>query len=155
MTDQERDSFKANIISFCKTQLENRITQCQEQMRLAQEAANEEEKSSAGDKYETSRAMSQLNKDMYARQVIENQEELSLFLSFVKQESSETIKPGNLVDCDKIIFFIAVGLGKLDFEGRTLVVLSPSAPLAKNLIGKRVGESLVFNNSRYQIIGIS
>jgi hypothetical protein len=155
MTENELANFKISLISLCKNQLERRIAQCQEQMRSAQEAANEEEKSSAGDKYETSRAMSQLNKDMYARQLMENQEELSMFLSLIKQEAMGVVKAGNLVDCDKILFFIAVGLGKLEFEGRTLVVLSPSAPLAKNLIGKRIGDSIAFNNSRFQIIGIS
>jgi hypothetical protein len=38
-------------------------------MESAQQSANSEEKSSAGDKYETSRAMGHLEKDMHARQL--------------------------------------------------------------------------------------
>lgn len=48
--------------------IEERITITKLAIANAQEAANSQDKSSAGDKYETGRAMGHLEKDMYARQ---------------------------------------------------------------------------------------
>ena len=50
-------------------------------MNEAQASANSEEKSSAGDKYETSRALSHLDKDMHARLLFSNMKDIESLLS--------------------------------------------------------------------------
>ncbi|WP_258539158.1 hypothetical protein [Chitinophaga oryzae] len=50
-----------------------RIAVTQRAMDEAQAAANQESKSSVGDKYETARAMSHMEKDMHARQLLAHQ----------------------------------------------------------------------------------
>jgi hypothetical protein len=59
---------KQDVIDYIKNQLEERMQAAWGAMQAAQASANEESKSSAGDKYETARAMGQLDRDMYARQ---------------------------------------------------------------------------------------
>ena len=72
MNEQQKIDFKKALKTRCIEILEQRIDASYNSMQNAQAAANEEEKSSAGDKYETGRAMNHLEKDMHARQLAAN-----------------------------------------------------------------------------------
>lgn len=120
-------------------------------MQSAQDAANEEEKSSAGDKYETSRAMSHLQKDMYAKHLEENRQELSRLKSVNYEKLYNEAAPGALVAAGDNLFFLAAGLGKHSVDGVTIYFLSPSAPLAKLLLHKKKGDHIHFNNQEIKI----
>ena len=69
MTAADKILFKNNLKQFCQHTIEQRIAAAKEIIQNVQEAANNEEKSSAGDKYETGRAMGHLQKDMHSRQL--------------------------------------------------------------------------------------
>ena len=60
--------------------LTEKIRVAETAMQAAQASANEETKSSAGDKYETGRAMAQNDRDMYARQFLQLKQELQIKL---------------------------------------------------------------------------
>lgn len=155
MSEKELFELKNRLVDHCRNLLDGRINQSLEQMQNLQEAANNEEKSSAGDKYETSRAMNQISKDMFAQNLQENQQELSMFLSILQQKRGELVRPGHLVYCGTVLFFITVGLVKLIFEGRIVLVVSSTAPVAQQILGKKKGESIRFNNQDLQILAIS
>ena len=123
-------------------------------MNNAQEAANNEEKSSAGDKYETARAMGHLEKDMHARQLAEHAKELGMLNTIDINRIYEIASTGALIQCTSLLFFIAAGLGKQIVEGRTVIFLSPHAPLVKMLQGKKAGDQFLFNNKQVEIIEI-
>ena len=76
LSDINRIAFKMSLINKCGQLIQQRIASCKESIENAQVSANTAQKSSAGDKYETSRAMSHLEKDMYSRQLLANQHEL-------------------------------------------------------------------------------
>ena len=80
MTDHEKIAFKNKLKEFCQSLIAQRIDAVKININQAQEAANNEEKSSAGDKYETSRAMNQLERDMHSRQMAESIKELATSL---------------------------------------------------------------------------
>ena len=71
MTDLEKIAFKEKLRSQCIALIEERMQLAAEAMQQAQDAANAEEKSSAGDKYETGRAMNHIQKDLHARHGLE------------------------------------------------------------------------------------
>src|ERR1700736_1647953 len=73
----ERLAFKNRLKQWGLDLIGERMAAAKEAMEQAQEAANSEEKSSAGDKYETGRAMGHLQKDMHARQLAESVKELA------------------------------------------------------------------------------
>ncbi len=70
-------------------------------MEDAQQAANGEEKSSAGDKYETSRAMGHLQKDMHARQLAEQAKELAALHAVNVDLLYDTMATGAVIECEK------------------------------------------------------
>ncbi len=64
---KEKLQFKEKLKDEAISIVQNRINSAATAMANAQESANSNDKSSAGDKYETSRAMGQLDRDMNAK----------------------------------------------------------------------------------------
>lgn len=145
MDNTQKLALKAALKQFGLHLITRRIEASRLAADQAQAAANQEEKSSAGDKYETGRAMGHLQKDMHTRQQAEHTQEhtaLHLVRTDILYSSATT---GAFVQCPGIAFFIAAGLGKQTVDGHTIFFLSPAAPLAKALQNKKVGDSFTFN----------
>jgi hypothetical protein len=151
MTSKQKLDFKKRLHQKAIELTELRVANTAAAVQHAQASANEEEKSSAGDKYETSRAMSHLEKDMYAKQLEENRKDLAMLMSVDVERIYDEALPGCIVQTDSILFFMATGLGKLDFENQMIYLLSPNAPVAKLLLHKRKGDSVIFNNKQIEI----
>ncbi len=147
MRIEEKLRYKKELHQFCIEIIQQRINASLQAMQNAQDAANSEEKSSAGDKYETGRAMSHLEKDMHGRQLAANKNELAALLSVDSTTLHASVTTGSIVCCDGFIFFIAAGLGKIAFKNETVYLLSPNAPVAKSLLNKVAGNAFNFNNN--------
>src|SRR4051794_16097612 len=76
-TSSEKIQFKNSLRQWGLSLIEQRIATAREAADNAQQAANQEEKSSAGDKYETGRAIGHLQKDMYAGQLAAHLKDLA------------------------------------------------------------------------------
>jgi hypothetical protein len=144
-------AYKASLKRWALDDLSQRIATTTEAMRDAQDAANSEEKSSAGDKYETGRAMGHLQKDMHARQLAELVRELAALHAVNVETPCSEGRTGALLRTDAVDFFIGIGLGKQTIEGRTVVFLSPQAPLAQTLQGKKTGDPVIFQRETLTI----
>src|SRR4051812_44811299 len=105
-TSEEKIHFKNELKAFAMRVLEERMQNTRQLMDNAQAAANGEEKSSAGDKYETSRAMNHLQKDMYARQLAAQQKELGGLMPVDTRKEYRHPGPGACIRCSDIVFFI-------------------------------------------------
>lgn len=151
VTEPEKIAFKNKLKLAGQQIIEQRIAVARRLINNAQEAANSEEKSSAGDKYETARAMNQLEKEMHSKQQAQQVKELAL-LHEVKTDVVYTkVFPGACIECAGMIFFIAAGLGKQTIDDRLIIYLSPLAPLAKTLHNKTAGNSFLFNGKEVNI----
>ena len=145
LTAIDKAAYKKRLLQKCGELIEIRIAANIQAIANAQDAANAEEKSSAGDKYETSRAMSHLEKDMHARQLAANRNELAALFNIDCTKIAVSITTGSLVVCANCSFFIAAGLGKINFDKKDVYLISPNAPLAILLFKKHAGEQFVFN----------
>lgn len=124
-------------------------------MQAAQSSANEEGKSSAGDKYETARAMGQLDRDMYARQYEQARQERQLLDRFADATSTDRVVQGSLARTSAGLFCVAVSAGKLTVDGQEIIAVSGQSPVGALLLGKRVGETFVFQNKKTQVLDIA
>lgn len=124
-------------------------------MQVAQEAANSEEKSSMGDKYETGRAMSQLDKDMNAKQMLAFQNELNQLQKINPAVVFAKAQPGALVKTGQGYFLIGAAIGTLLVDGIKVSALSQQSPLADALANKEAGESYTLNGNSYKILEIT
>lgn len=145
------DEMKKELYESCLDLVEQRIVNARQAMNAAQEAANAEEKSSAGDKYETGRAMAQLERDKAAHQLNEAMI-LKNTLSSVKLNlSTLCVSVGSLVTTDFNHFFIAISLGKVSVAENDFFVIAPSTPIGRMIMGLRVGNQFTFNSQVHTI----
>ncbi len=143
--------YKVKLKKYAEDILQQRIEAAQQAMLNAQDAANSEDKSSAGDKYETARAMGQLDREMNARQFEEAKRELAALQQLYVLESSPVVIPGSFVKTNKGDFFISSGLGIHTVEGKKIGFLSVKSPLAIPLLGKTVGDTFQFQGQPWKI----
>jgi hypothetical protein len=154
VTEPEKITFKNGLKLAAQQIIEQRIAAAKTLINNAQEAANSEEKSSAGDKYETARAMNQLEKEMHSKQLAQQLKELALLHEVKTDVVYIKVVPGACIECAGMIFFIAAGLGKQTIDDKLIIFLSPLAPLAKTLQHKKAGESFLFGGKEMIIESI-
>src|SRR6202000_329842 len=106
MTDAEKIVFKSKLKKWGLDLISQRIATANDAMQQAQQAANSEEKSSAGDKYETGRAMGHLQKDMHARQLAESLKELAALDHIVINLPCAEGMAGAVLQGQELSFFI-------------------------------------------------
>lgn len=145
---------KEALLEAVKRLIEQRMLNSWEAMQAAQAASNQEEKSSAGDKYETARAMGQLDRDMHGRQYEQARQERQL-LERLNSNPADLVGLGALVSTEASgTFYLAVSIGKVSVEGTDVMVISPQSPLGQVLIGKRTNESFTFRGKTDRILAV-
>jgi hypothetical protein len=95
--------------------------------------------------------MGHLEKDMYARQLAETGKEMASLMSVDCNLMYSSVSPGSFVLCESISYFILAGIGKIGLNGKSIYVISPNAPLAKSLTGKKTGDYITINKDKVQI----
>jgi hypothetical protein len=151
MDNTEKLARKASLKQFGLDLILQRIEVARQAADQAQQSANQEEKSSAGDKYETGRAMGHLQQEMYARQQAEYEREFTALRQVRTDTLCTSAIPGAFIQCSGIAFFVSAGLGRRTIDGNTILFLSPAAPLAKTLQNKRTGDTFIFNDQTLSI----
>src|SRR5438105_12399955 len=129
-------SIKAKLHAQCLSFVQRRIESAQQAMSSAQEAANSEEKSSAGDKYETGRAMAQIARDQSAQQLNDALKLKAVLDQINPALSSIKVGLGSLVITDQNRFYISISAGELIVEGKKYFAISLQSPIGQRLMGK-------------------
>jgi transcription elongation GreA/GreB family factor len=142
----ESISNKQQLHEQCLTIALEQVSNLNAIMAELKDALGSESKSTAGDKHETGRAMIQLEQERAGHQ-LRQAEELLLSLQAINTLllPAETIQLGSLAITDKGSFYISVGLGKITLDSKLYYAVSPTAPIAVALLGKRVGDIVPFN----------
>lgn len=142
---------KQTLYDLCSTFVDERIQMYQKAMKDAQEAANNEEKSSAGDKYETTRAMMQIEKDKNAKQLEETIKLKKVLSQIHPNSTSEVIGLGSLVLTQKGNFYISISVGKIKTGNAEYIAIAPTSPLGSVFMNKKAQDKVVFNGIPYTI----
>ena len=144
---------KEALINLIKIILNDKISTLNKDINSLKESQKNDTKSSMGDKYETGRAMIQLELEKYHSRLINNKEMLSILLKINPKLKTETIQSGSLIQTNHGWFFISIGIGKVRLENKTeVIVLSPISPLGKMFLNKSKNEAFDFQKRQYQII---
>jgi transcription elongation GreA/GreB family factor len=137
-------NIKQTLFAEATNQLEAKMQVAYYAMQAAQASANEEGKSSAGDKYETARAMGQIERDMHARQYEKLRIERQVLDRIDPEKSFVRVALGALVQTSTGWFWVAVSLGAMIVQEQQVMVVSVSSPIGSALMGKEVGHSFIF-----------
>ena len=154
ISKEERSAYKQRLKAECVALLRERVDTARQAMEAAQESANNEGKSSAGDKYETGRAMSQIDRDRSAGQMDDAIQEMLKLQSMDAEKLYDEVSNGAVVLSGDTVYFIATGLGVIRHEGEKVVILSPRSPLSNLLRGKMKGDQVDFNGKIFPLSDI-
>ena len=142
---------KKQIIEICNVHLSQKMAIITEALEQTQASSNDDTKSSAGDKHETSRAMAHIENERLAKQLsvlIQQQESLNLINPEIKNTK---IALGSFVKTKTINLFISTGLGKIIDSEIEFYAISSNSPVAINLLGKTIGEEFKMGNNTLKI----
>jgi transcription elongation GreA/GreB family factor len=148
-------NIKKKLHSKCYKIASQKVNELSSIIQEAQDAANNETKSSAGDKHETGRAMAQLETEKLTKQLSEALK-LEQTLSQINPETEhQQVGLGSLVDTDNGSFYLTVSLGRVELENKIYFVISALSPIGKLLFTKKEKESFSFNGKTYVVKSIN
>ena len=134
---------KSVIISELNKQLLRKLTYLKTNLKQAIESRNSDTKSSAGDKFETSREMAQIEIHKIEIEILKTQQFITDLFSKVTQ----------LIITDKGAFLISIPFGKLILNDEKIFCISKNAPITKHLITTKKNYYFFYNDMKYNIIG--
>ncbi len=142
---------KETLHALCLSKIQEKLEKLSTAQQNVQAAMESETKSSAGDKFETSRAMLQQEEDQLSRQKFQWTQCLLKLKSMDITSSGKSVKEGSLIMTDKAKFYLSVALGKIIHNSTTFYVISKESPIGSNMMGKQIGDQIGFNGTDYLI----
>ena len=135
---------------------ENHInTKLKNYLKIDQElfkSLNEETKSSAGDKHETTRAMIQIEREKNSKSIkeIENSKKQLIVIKSV-QLNNLKVSPGSIIFTSNNNYFISISSEIYSSDTNKIYCVSTNTPIAKSYLGKKIGDIVTFNNIESKI----
>ena len=142
---------KQQLYKQCLDFVEERLSNVQNQIKEIQESLTSETKSSAGDKHETGRAMLQLEREKAGQQLAEVEKLKEALSKIDVEKTSEPIGLGSVVFTSKANYFIAISAGQLEVGSDKFFAISPNTPIGLLLMGRIVGNEVVFREQNFLI----
>lgn len=146
------EDFKTKLYQRCMDFVLQRIDTAETALKQAQEASNDDTKSSAGDKFETTREMMQQDIARNKNLLFDGQQNLQLLTSLESVSAAgDTVRNGSVVYTSKGIFYISISAGQLNVDDQIVFAISAASPIGQLLIGKKAADSFSFNQNAYTI----
>ena len=146
---------KERLYLFCSDYIKNKEDEIKRIIEEARDAANNETKSSAGDKYETGREVMQQEIDLNLTRLNEINKLKDTLHRIVPGQTNDSVQPGALVYTDNGNYYINISAGKATIESNTYYIISIGSPVGMQLAGKKAGDEFDLNGQRIRIKNIN
>lgn len=143
---------KKELLQTCMEHQKTTINTAKKAIASVQESVVEE-KSSIEDNMESFRESLQNERDMYARQIQEGIDGLSVLNRITLTEHS-SVKLGSVVKTDMMNYFISISLGEIKTDGEKFIAISTNSPIYQLLSGKKKGDTFSFRNQEIKILDV-
>jgi len=145
---------KEELFKHCLHYLEECIKTAQLAIEDARSSANDDTKSSAGDKFETGREMIQQEIDRNRKQ-LEEAKKMRLALEQIENyQVSEIVHSGSLVITNFGKFYISISRGQIQVDGINYFAISAISPIGLKLMRQKIGYEFDFNGKPFVIESI-
>ena len=146
------NEFKAKVYQTAIDQLKQKESLLAEERKNIIESILEEEKNSAGDKYETSRETMTQDLNSLEKQIKQSKLDLEeLYRLNTIKDTPPTVQEGALVKLGSEWFLLAVSIGQVKVDDSKVFLLSKNSPLGELLLGKKKKEQINFRG-KMQVI---
>ncbi|MFM1879476.1 MAG: hypothetical protein RLZZ241_2342 [Bacteroidota bacterium] len=146
---------KRLLHDFVKGYADSRKTALIKQIKGLQEDLGSEDRSTAGDKHETGRAMMQLELEKLGNGLKEAeilQQEIQK-IPFPGQVST-IITRGSLVSCEGGWYYLSISAGVFKHQDIAYYCVSPQSPIGLQLMGKTTGDRISVPAGIFTIKGV-
>ena len=154
MNNTKTAILKQELYRACEAFIQVRLHTIRETILELQQSLDAETKSSAGDKHETGRAMLQLEREKAGHQLAEIQKTNTVLAKINIENASEVIGLGSVVYTNKANYFIAISIGEISIKDTLYYAISPSTPIGQLLMGKTIGDAVVFREQKLKITNV-
>ncbi|QZT38352.1 GreA/GreB family elongation factor [Halosquirtibacter xylanolyticus] len=146
-------SIKNQCLKLIEQKVREQIVSCRKQISDLKDSLIDDTKSSAGDKYESSRerVAKDLNRlELQCAQYLKNMTFISSLDSGIKDVTSL----GSLVKTKQGVYFFSLPLGKITLGKDDFYALSITSPIGKAMLGTKVGDCVMFQGREITILDI-
>lgn len=148
-------NLKPQLYQLCLDFIQKRIENLEYALKQARQASNDDTKSSAGDKYETTREMMQQEMDRNSKLLYEAGQQKNILQQIEHVEENRLVKNGSLVYTNQGNFYISISAGELNLQGEKFFAVSQASPIGQKLLGKTKGDQFIFNSKAYLVEAIA
>jgi len=144
-------TLKDQLYLLCADYISDREAAIKKVIADAQEAAANETKSSAGDKYETGREVMQQEIDLNMARLNELNKLKATLEHITPSQKGAMALPGSVVYTNNGNFYIAISAGPLKVDGVGFYAISAASPMGAKLVGQKAGYSFELNGKKFVI----
>ena len=137
-------SIKDQVLKALKDDLRKKVKSSSQEILSIRESRNSDTKSSAGDKFETGRAMAQMELEKMERALSRSTKLLQDLELINSEKHFKQVEFGSLIITSKGNYFASFGLGKITIDTNDYYAISLASPIGQVLLQKKVGDKLVF-----------
>lgn len=144
-------AIKKQLFTKCAEYAQKRLDTVKEAIDTLKEAADEETKNVTGDKYETGRAMLQLEMENYSKQLAEARKLKEQMDRITPNSICYSIESGCLAFTDQGTYYVAISVGKITLDGKDYFAVAPSSPIGEKMLSKKAGDEVELNGRKFKI----
>ncbi len=147
-------NFKQKILSRYQLLLQDKTDIYQDLILSLTEDAQNDAKSSAGDKHETTLSKLHIEQEKIANKLKEALEQQFILSKLDVTQVSNNVVLGSLVITNHLTIFVCTALPKITVDNQTVFAISPQSPLGMQLMHKTVKAEFLVNKVNYKILEI-
>lgn len=144
---------KEKLFSASQDLLKAQIKDIQKQLIDLQESSESEEKSSAGDKYETHQEMLNQSRNML-QQALEKNKLMLGQLNAISTKKMDKVEEGALVKLNIGTLWVSIALGKISLNGSDYQLVSKDSPLISVIYNLKKGDIYEFRGKKAEILEV-
>ncbi len=145
---------KISLIEALKKVLSKQLEELKMSIDNVNESIVGEEKSTAGDKYETARAMGHNELDRLNQAYSVLMKNANVINKLNVNEKHSRVQLGSLVQTDKRVLFFSAGMGKIKLDEDEVLTMSMGSPIGQLFMSKKVGDTIEFRGTQEIILEI-
>lgn len=154
LSKTEAKQLKLAAYRSCQEWVQQKISLLADAINHMDDSVRQESKSSAGDKYETGRAMMHLEKEKHRIQLNQALKLQKVLNQIDPARKILQVGLGALLITDGGFFYLSIGAGNIQCGQHKVIAISPISPLGVEFQKVKAGESFEFLNRKYTLLEI-
>lgn len=144
--------FKIELINYCIQFLTKKEQELQQEIDETMKISNDY--GAPKDRYDGFKNQQMRKVEMLSDQLRIIQEDVRVYLQIETKKALKVVRQGALVQTKDQLIFVATSIGKLDFQGKSIFVISPKVPYYEAVKGAKNGATVKFRENPIEIIDL-